>query len=159
MGIDKSQLTMMIASVLKQQELYSENALAMLLATSAHESEFGTYMFQIGGGPARGLFGMEQATERSIWHNYLRYKRERKRAVVAITGVMSPHPYNNDALLYNMAYQICLARLYYLTAEEALPKADNPKEQMRYWATYWKRVNVTENDREDFMKDYERFIG
>lgn len=47
----------------------SSSAVNLLLGTAAQESAFGTYLRQIGGGPARGVFQMAPATAKDIWEN------------------------------------------------------------------------------------------
>ena len=165
MAISVSQLTRMINYITNQQGLQSKAATALLLATAAHESHLGTYLYQIGGGPARGLFGMEishdgiMGTEESIWSNYLKYRQNRRKTLSNICGVRSPHPYNNQALVYDLRYQICMARTYYWMVPEPLPNPYDAIGQMTYWAKYWKRVDVTTGDEADFLSDHRKYIG
>jgi hypothetical protein len=159
MGLDLKTAARIIDQVTEQQGLRSDRSTALLLATAAHESHLGTYLYQIGGGPARGLFGMELATEKSIWSNYLKYKMNHRKILTAISGVVCPHPYNNEAMVYNLAYQICMARLYYWQAPEPLPNPFDMIGQCKYWAEYWKRVNVSTGDEADFIDDYIKYLG
>jgi hypothetical protein len=138
--------------------IYSDRATKILLATAAHESHCGVYFFQLNGGPARGLFGMETETEVSIWQNFFKYSQKWRLAMTEVCHVISPVPCGN-ALTYNLKYQICLARIYYRLVPEPLPNPYNTVDQCEYWAKYWKKSDVSAEDKADFIKDYVRYLS
>lgn len=129
-------------------------AINLLLGTAAVESEFGTYIRQIGG-PARGVFQMEPATERSLWDTYLFYHNELRHQVLLITGVGKP---NELALLLNLAYQIVMARLLYWRVPAALPEADDVHGLGRYWKRHYNTVlGAGTSDR--FVAKYQQYVA
>ena len=132
-GINPKDLHRLIGHVLIAAELYSEAAAALLLGTAAQESRGGRYLYQIGGGPGRGIFQMEPATEHDIWTNYLAYRSDLAARVTAITGHPCPGPW----LAWDLAYQILMARIHYLRVPEPLPPTDNIPTQAIYWKRYY----------------------
>ena len=157
MSFDKVQITTIIRETLIDQELYSEVALNLLLGTMAKESDFGTYLYQKPSRIAKGIFQMESATERDIWDNYLYLGRVKKReAIYRISGVRSAN--NNEALTWNIAYAICMARLHYRRIPEPFPEYDNIEALGMYWDTHWNR-NPEEGTVQQFIEKWDQFIG
>ena len=73
--IDKAQLTdYIIKPTLLQIGLFNHTAVNLLLGTCAQESRMGTYVHQLGNGPALGIYQIEPATHNDIWANFLKYK-------------------------------------------------------------------------------------
>ena len=131
--INKSQVKELIELVLEGLGLMSDDAVALLLGTAAQESRMGTYIKQVGGGPALGIFQMEPATEKDIWVNYLAYKSDLAEKVQEVTGVHGP-----SAHLYcNLSYQIAMARIHYLRVPQVLPNRDDVKGLASYWKNYY----------------------
>jgi len=147
----------LIARTIIAQELYSEVVALLLLGTAAAESDFGTYLEQIGGGPGLGAFQMEPATKDDIWNNYLFYGRvARRKAIYKISGVRSAN--NNGALGWNLAYAICMARLHYRRILEPFPKSENIEGLGEYWDCHWNR-NPEKGTVKQFIKKWDQFIG
>jgi hypothetical protein len=98
----------------------------MGLMISAHESLLGTHLQQIGGGPARGLYGMEcgrdkygrHRTEIDIWENYLRYNKGLAQRIKSLCGVTGPNPLQ---MQYNHIYSTIMCRLKLLMCPGKLP--------------------------------------
>lgn len=68
MSINCEQLRLyVIRPTLEKIELWSEAAENLLLGTTAQESHMGTYIKQVGKGPALGIYQMEPATHKDIW--------------------------------------------------------------------------------------------
>jgi hypothetical protein len=153
--IEKTQLRHLISIVLKDMEPeipYSETAVNLLMLTAAVESNLGTYIEQIGG-PARGIFQMEPATEEDIWINYLAYKPNLKNKV---ESYMSDTKKIGNHMVWNYAYAIAMARLKYLRDPNPLP--NNTKDDL---AKCWKRVYNTSLGRgtvEKAIKKYEDLV-
>lgn len=156
MAFDLNQFRDLIIRVTNKQELCSFVSTNLLLGTAAQESAFGTYLVQCGGGPARGAFQMEvPVTEEDIWENYLSSRYYRRAAMVKICGVFSC--LNNGALEWNLAYQICMARLYYRRIKESFPDPDDIEGLAKYWKKWWNtekgKGTVTE-----FITNYNYYV-
>lgn len=151
--MNKLTLKSLIASVLKELNLHSDNAVNLLIGTAAQESHLGRYRKQLGGGPALGIFQMEPATFDDIVKNYLRYKPElaaRIERVARISRFKAEDLENNDLLA------TCMARVHYLRVREAIPS------DLEGWARYWKRYYNTplgKGTEEEFIANYKRFVG
>lgn len=151
--MNKLTLKSLIASVLKELNLHSDNAVNLLMGTAAQESHLGRYRKQLGGGPALGIFQMEPATFDDIVKNYLRYKPElaaRIERVARISRFKAEDLENNDLLA------TCMARVHYLRVREAIPS------DLEGWARYWKRYYNTllgKGTEEEFIANYKRFVG
>ena len=72
--IDKTQLRTLVKDVLTFLNLHSQAAEDLVMGTIAQESRMGTYIRQLGNGPALGISQMEPATHNDIWNNFLAYK-------------------------------------------------------------------------------------
>ena len=150
--MEKKKLKEWITSVLKELNLYSGDAVNLLMGTAAQESHLGKYRKQLGGGPALGIFQMEPATFNDIVNNYLRYKPElasRIERVARISRFKAEDIENNDLLA------ICMARVHYLRVKEAIPS------DLEGWARYWKRYYNTplgKGTEEEFIANYKRLV-
>lgn len=131
--MNADQLRELITVVLEELDLYSEDAVELLMLTAAQESHLGKYIRQING-PALGIFQMEPSTERDIWYNYLRYKPDIARRVYPMVGNSN---FNNLQLFGNLLYQIAMARIHYLRVPKALPSKDDVDAMARYWKRYY----------------------
>jgi len=125
---------------------YSEAAENLLVATATHESRL-KYLVQNGGGPARGLFQIEPATDQDNWNNYLRYKPELKQKVERLCGVRSLD------LTGNLPYQVAMARIKYYRSSSPLPAADDIKGQAREWKLVYNTIHGKGTE-EEFIKHY-----
>lgn len=109
-------------------------ATSLLLGTCAQESCF-TYTTQLGGGPAKGYFQCEPATEADVWSNYLAYQPTLCEVFAVRCGMTGPNP---TALEHNMVYQILLCRTHYYRCDpEPLPEIDDIAEAARRWKQYY----------------------
>lgn len=127
---------------------YSEDAVELLMLTAAQESLLGTHIVQMGGGPARGIFQMEPATEKDIYENYLAYQPNLRHIVDGYKMAYSDSQGLN--LKANLVYQIVMARVHYFRVSEALPD----HRELYATAKYWKKYYNTEKGAGDF-KDAE----
>jgi hypothetical protein len=130
MSIDKDQLRKLITGVLKDINHvipYSDSATELLMLTAATESNLGTYIMQVGG-PARGIFQMEPATEKDIIENYAKYKPEYMAIINKYKSVDTE--YN---LTGNIPYQIVMSRLLYRRSKRALPVTPDPALLAQLW--------------------------
>tara|TARA_R110002049_G_scaffold239404_3_gene412579 strand:+ start:1940 stop:2359 length:420 start_codon:yes stop_codon:yes gene_type:complete len=134
----------------------------LLMGTAAQESHLGTYLAQLGGGPALGIFQMEPATHQDIWDNFLRYKTYIRAGV--LEGVPPTHrePSQSAAhaslLIHDLSYATAMARIHYLRVSEALPADPDDVEAL---GTYWKNHYNTHRGRgtvAEFVSNYAEFI-
>ncbi len=142
---DRHQFENVITRVLKAYRLHSEAAVALLLGTAATESDFGTFLRQVGGGPALGAFQMEPATFNSL---------------VSRRAHQFPplHGRRASELETDLELAILMARLKYRDDPDPLPEADD----LPAMAAYWKWVYNTplgKGTAEKFMFDWERFVA
>jgi hypothetical protein len=154
MAIDRGQLKSLIDATLNRMDLYSPAALHLLLGTAAQESHLGTYIRQIGGGPARGIFQMEPATEEDIWRNYLRGRMHLADRVWVVSGCDGPNPYQLEG---NLLYQIAIARIHYLRVPKALPEAHDLPGLAAYWKRYW-NTYLGAGSAEEFIANYRKYV-
>ena len=156
MAFNLGQIRNLIAETIERQGLYSEVAVNLLLGTMAAESLFGTYLRQLNGGPALGIFQMEPATERDIWNNYLYHGRIPKRkAIYDISGIRSA---DSRALEGNLYYAICMARLHYRRVKAPFPEASDVAGMAYYWMTFYNTPKGKGTQRK-FIRNYKKYIG
>lgn len=146
MSFDPKQFRQLVDAVLYGFDpvLASPGAVNLVLGTCAQESRFGTYLRQLGGGPALGVFQMESAT-----FDWLRETYRVK------------WPELSDKLALEMVWDLRLAtimcRLRYLPDAQAIPEADD----LRGLATYYKRVYNTRLGAatvEEFEENYRKYV-
>ncbi len=142
MPFDKSQFKNLISRTLNENNLYSDSAVNLLLGTAAQESQFGTYLKQLGAGPALGVFQMEEPT-----FNWLKKVYVPKYQIGEFAE-----------LEYNLKQAILLCRLRYQIVPEPLPAADDIEGLARYWKHYYNTLagkgKVTE-----FISNYNKYVS
>ena len=94
---------------------FSQEAVDLLMMTGAHESKMGYYVAQVGG-PAKGLFQVEDDTLFDLDVNYLSYRRDLMNMVIQ-GGEFTPHRMTGDLL-----FQTRVARVQYYRRPGALPR-------------------------------------
>ncbi|NLZ40370.1 MAG: hypothetical protein GX886_03780 [Comamonadaceae bacterium] len=116
-----------IAPALRHIGMWSGAAENLLLGTAAVESRMGTYLRQVGGGPALGIWQVEPATHLDCWDNWLDYRPEIARLVLDLVPRIyrlpddSPVPVDPQALASCPLYCCAIARIVYRRAPEPLP--------------------------------------
>lgn len=148
MSFHAGQFRSLIERVLTEfdPKLASEAAVNLLLGTAAQESRFGTYLRQLGGGPALGAFQMEPAT-----YDDLRERYRKHYPVLMINGGAA-------SLEWNLKIAIVMARMKYRDDPHALPAADD----LPGLAATWKRVYNTplgKGTEAEFIENYQKFVG
>ena len=122
-----------IRLALQHLDLDSEAARSLIYKTGKAESNYKTLQ-QYGGGPALGFFQMEPSTCQDIWDNYVMYRPKYRDKLYALgfdEGTLE------FCLLSNIGLQVAFCRLHYRRVPSALPKADDLKEQAKYWKVYY----------------------
>jgi len=148
----QGQLRGLIRDTLQLIDMNSEEAVELLLGTAAVESNLGYYIRQVGG-PARGIFQMEPATEADLWENYIGRRRD---LLMMMAGLLGYATQDISRLEYDLRYQIVMARLHYLRVPEALPKT------LEGMARYWKKYYNTPGGKgteEKYIRAYKTLIG
>ena len=135
MSIKPKQLRGLITDVLMYLDLYSEDAVELLMLTAAQESHCGTYIKQVRG-PALGIFQCEPATAQDIYDNYLTFKPDLESLIDSVSLLDQTASEQFD-LKANLVYQIAMARIHYLRISEKLPSKDNIKAMAQYWKKYY----------------------
>lgn len=114
----------------------SDAAEALLLGTAVTESGL-VYLVQHGGGPALGLYQIEPATHRDLYHSYLRYQPALREAAIRLAAQRDWQKPDDAQLVANLAYATAIARLIYWRRPEALPAAGDTASLGEYWKTHF----------------------
>ncbi len=109
----------------------SENVIDLIVGTACVESECGKYIKQING-PACGIFQIEPNTAKDIQNNYIKY-RENLKELHNLLYIKKLTLEQN--LMYNLAYQIFICRVFYLRIKEPVP--NDIKDIANYWKKYY----------------------
>ena len=103
----------------------------MILETACVESNCGQYIKQING-PACGIFQIEPKTAKDIKENFLKYRQE---YLDIYNKLFIPFLSLEDNLMYNLAFQIFMCRMFYMRINKPIPKTR--KERARYWKEFY----------------------
>ena len=106
-----------------------EAAAELIYRTGKAESGYRTRR-QYGGGPARGFWQMEPATENDIWQNFIAYRPAMKELLEAFAGA-------NLDLETNDRYACAMCRIHYMRVSAPLPEAGDLEAQARYWKAHY----------------------
>jgi len=118
-----------VAPALRHIGMWSPAAEALLLGTAAVESRMGTYLRQVGGGPALGIWQVEPFTHLDCWDNWLDYRPDISALVLDLVPPMYRLPDDSPMLVDPQALASCplyccaIARIKYRRAPEPLPAA------------------------------------
>jgi hypothetical protein len=77
---------------------------------------------------------MEPTTHEDIYDNYLKYKKELRREILAF---LAPVPEPVEQLMTNLAYATVMCRVHYLRVKAPLPGANDLSGLANYWKTYY----------------------
>ena len=104
-----------------------EAAAELVYRTGLAESGYRTRE-QYDGGPARGFWQMEPATEYDIHDNFLAYRPE---LAALVDSFGEPNPLTNDE------YAAAMCRVHYMRVPDPLPPADDLLGQAAYWKAHY----------------------
>jgi hypothetical protein len=96
--------------------LSSTAAINLVAGTALVESAC-QYLVQQGGGPAKGLWQVEEATEQDMWKSYLAYHASLASLVRSLLAPGETTP----QLVWNLAYGAVTCRIKYYRSPLALP--------------------------------------
>lgn len=155
--IDKTQLREnIIVPVLLRMDLFSHTAVNLLMGTCAQESRMGTYLKQLGNGPALGIFQMEPATYKDIWDNYLKYKPELAAKVLEFKATNKEDEWE---MVGNLYYATAMARVHYRRVKASLPSdANNIAGLAQYWKAFY-NTPLGKGTVEEFIANYKKYVA
>lgn len=118
---------------------YSEDAVELLMMLAAHESNLGTWIRQLGGGPALGVYQHEPETIRDLYRVVISKKQKLDFAVakfVPSTKSLTAKDYS-ELVETDLRYATVLARVHFMRFSEPLPKAEDVSGMAQYCKKYW----------------------
>ena len=141
-----------LTTALSALQMDSPQAQMLMLGTVATESQGGTYLAQEGG-PALGIYEMEQPTHDDIWdwlglHPIVRHR------LLKVGNLSGKH--DASVMISNLLYATAMARLLYYRIGAPIP------DDLPSVAAYYKKYYNTErgsNTTEKFIIDYNNFVG
>ena len=144
MAYNCAQFKDLIEEVLKEVGLHSHSATALLLGTAAKESGFGTYLHQLGRGPAHGAFQIEEGT-----FNYLKKKYQEQFPVIK--------DFTFNQLRWDLRASIIMARLKYLSIKSRLPDGDDLLGMAKYWKQHY-NTEAGSGTVPQFVKSWKMYV-
>ena len=129
----KQHRELVIKPTLLEIELWSPAAEELVFGTAIVESRL-SFIRQLGGGPALGLWQIEPDNHREGYENFLEYREGLYDQVLSLSA---PGQTFEENLTSNMQYGAAICRLCYYRAPEALPDEGNLKGHARYWKRYY----------------------
>lgn len=139
-----------VRPVLLHLEMWSKAAENLMVGTALQESGL-TYLRQVGGGPALGVFQMEPKTHDDIWKNYLMF---RAKILLRVNDYKNLSPSEN-MLIGNLNYATAMARVHYYRRSEPLPDADDIESLGEYWK-YFYNTPAGAGTVEEFIENYKK---
>lgn len=139
-----------IRPTLEHLDMGGRAAEELLVGTALQESRL-TYLHQLGGGPARGVFQMEPATHNDIWQHYLSYKPDMVEKIRGLTLAAFPGPQEMEG---NMYYAAAMCRVHYRRVPKALPAAGDLEAQADYWKEYY-NTHLGAGTVEEYIENYQ----
>lgn len=100
------------------------NLANLLIGTMAQESAMGVYETQTGGGPARGIMQMENATYQDIWNNFLAYHQSLRQIIGSFEIPDGSTTNNADLLVNNHEFAVAMAACSYIRHHVPHPDTD-----------------------------------
>lgn len=144
MMFSSKQFRALVTKVLSERpELFSEAAVNLLLGTAAQESKFGTYLRQLNGGPAIGVFQMEPKTFYWLQEEYgEKYGFDNRKP---------------DDLEWDLRLAILTSRLRYRIVPDPLPASDDLPGMAAYWNDHY-NCNPRYGTDEEFVNNYTKYV-
>ncbi len=123
-----------IKPALTDLNLFSNDAMELLVFTCANESDGGTYIKQING-PALGIYQMEPKTYNDIWQNYILKKNNL--CLQLLHNFDAARIPSEDRLIYDLRFATAMTRIYYARFPEPLPKMYDIDGMWNYYKKYY----------------------
>jgi hypothetical protein len=115
--------------------LYSLAAEELLLGTACQESKCGTFLKQLGKGPALGVFQMEPRTHDDLWLGFITPRKEMAEKVSALLAFHEGSP--SKHMMWNLRYAAAMCRIHYYRVKDPLPAAGDIPAQAAYWKRFY----------------------
>lgn len=155
MAIEPNQLRyLIIVPALQAIGLHSLAAEQLVLGTCCQESLGGSYIKQLGKGPALGIYQMEPITHDDLHANFLKFKRDLSVKVNNLCVGIA----NASELVWNLNYATAMCRIHYFRVKAPLPAANDFKAQARYWKKYY-NTPKGKGTTEEYLINWERYSG
>ena len=154
-------------------DLYTKDSEELLVAVMATESLGGKYLTQKKGGPARGIYQMEERTYENLWKDYLFPSNEAKIRVL-ISSVFKAINYlpncssdgglttvsscpDASRMVWDLRYATIMARLFFVQFSDVIPRYDDLE---GIWEIYKKHWNTEKGKttRDEFFVNYRSFV-
>ena len=144
-----------VVPALQKLGLYSQNAEYLLMGTAAIESDFINFV-QIGGGPARGMFQMEQVTYLDIVNRYLALPGNKTFRDTAFAMALT-NPPSFLELSGNHLFSAALARIKYRMISASIPSTLT--DQAQYWWTHYNGQSPNGLKPGDYLSRWRRYCA
>lgn len=139
-----------IEPTLRAIEMYSPQAVNLLVGTMAHESRLGYYFVQVNG-PALGPYQIEPFTHDDRVNNYIVHRKSLLESINNL-GYLD---FDSNRLKYDIVYSTIFARIKYWSVPEKIPSS------VEGIAAYWKEHYNTKNGKgseSEFIDNYHRYV-
>lgn len=160
--INKTQLRALVKETITFLGLHSQAAEDLIMGTIAQESHLGTYIKQLGKGPALGLVQMEPNTHDDIWDNFLKYKPPLANLVWTLSlnnGLFTSDGKPDSAqLMGNMYYAIAMCRIHYFRKSDPLPQAGDIAGYANYWKKHY-NTPLGKGTTAEFLANYAKYVA
>lgn len=143
MSYNKFQLRSLIDRVTTRIGLASLDATNQLLGTCAKESDFGTYLRQLGSGPALGAFQMEPDTFEDLVHRF----GEKFKLLYGFIF---------EELEWNLKAAIVMARIKYYSCPGPIPS--DLDGQAHYWKQ-WYNTPGGKGTIDEYLTAWKRYVA
>ena len=132
-----SEIKSIAEETLHTLDMYSDDALSLVMRTGWAESGYRALKGATSGNPALGFWQVEPVTAKDTLDNYVKFRPSIKEKLLYLGLNESNLEF---CLLSNIALQVAFCRLKYRRDSKPIPPSENIEEQ----AKYWKRVYNTE---------------
>lgn len=132
----------------------------LVAGTIAQESLMGSFISQIDG-PALGIAQVEPFTHYDIYKNFLLFRDDLKNTILQasdITLKKEEKMPNDNLLITNLSYAVCMCRMVYYRVPERLPDENDIEGMADYWKEHY-NTPLGLGTKPAFMKSWERYLS
>lgn len=141
---ERRQFRSLVRRTLQAESLWSKSAENLVLGTIAQESKFGTYLRQLGNGPARGIAQCEKVTFEDLKERY-----------GSKFSWLAGREF--EELEWDLRLAILVCRLKYLSIPRPLPPFDNLTWLANYWKK-WYNTYLGAGKVKEFVESYQSYV-
>lgn len=136
---------------------YSEQAVKLLVMIASHESDRGTYLWQVGG-PALGPYQEEPKTCKDVYENFIRKDKALDFAVSKFLPNRKGLPDGDLTylLITDLRFSTIMARCFFMRFKQPIPDTEIELAQYakKYWNTELGKASVA-----DYVHAYRRTVA